>query len=111
MAERQGTDLVRALAVASSVVALLVLTKAAGYGVSLGSGFRGGPVFPAFLGAAVGTFFSLVVPGLELTPAVVAGMAGLQASTLAIVGSVVAVVLTLASSSRQANLTQKQGAP
>ncbi len=118
----------------AGIVALLIVTKAAGYGVSLGSGFRGGPVFPAlFLGAAVGTFFSLVVPGLELTPAVVAGMAagsaamlklpvssvmlavvvagsaGLEASTLAIVGSVVAVGITLAGSSRQAN-NQKQEA-
>jgi H+/Cl- antiporter ClcA len=119
----------------AAMVALLILTKAAGYGVSLGSGFRGGPVFPAlFLGAAVGTFFSLVVPGLELTPAVVAGMAagstamlrlpvssvmlavvvagnaGLQASTLAIVGAVVSMVVTLAGPSRQANQTQEQGA-
>ena len=110
----------------AGVVALLVVTKAAGYGVSLGSGFRGGPVFPAlFLGAAVGTYFSLVVPGLALTPAVVAGMAagsaamlklpvssvmlavvvagsaGLQATTLAIVGAVVSIVVTLVSSSRQ----------
>ncbi|MGA7688273.1 MAG: chloride channel protein [Jiangellales bacterium] len=115
----------------AGIVALLILTKAAAYGVSLGSGFRGGPVFPAlFLGAAVGTLFSLVVPGLELTPAVVAGMAagsaamlrlpvssvmlavvvagsaGLEASTLAIVGSVVSVVVTLAGSSRQARTNQ-----
>lgn len=119
----------------AGIVAVLVVTKAAGYGVSLGSGFRGGPVFPAlFLGAAVGTFFSLVVPGLELTPAVVAGMAagsaamlklpvssvmlavvvagsaGLEASTLAIVGSVVSVVVTLAGSSRQTNESEKQQA-
>lgn len=117
------------------VVALLVVTKAVGYGVSLGSGFRGGPVFPAlFLGAAVGTLFSLVVPGLELTPAVVAGMAagsaamlklpissvmlavvlagsaGLQATTLAIVGAVVSIVVTLATSSRRERTTDKQGA-
>jgi H+/Cl- antiporter ClcA len=116
----------------AGIVALLVVTKAAGYGVSLGSGFRGGPVFPAlFLGAAVGTFFSLVVPGLELTPVVVAGMAagaaamlklpvssvmlavvvagsaGLQATTVAIVGAVVSIVVTLAASSRQAQTTQK----
>ena len=119
----------------AGIVAVLVVTKAAGYGVSLGSGFRGGPVFPAlFLGAAVGTFFSLVVPGLELTPAVVAGMAagsaamlklpvssvmlavvvagsaGLEASTLAIVGSVVSVVVTLAGSSRQTKENEKQQA-
>ncbi len=110
----------------AGIVAFLVVAKAAGYGVSLGSGFRGGPVFPAlFLGAAVGTVFSLLVPGLALTPAVVAGMAagsaamlklpvssvmlavvvagsaGLQATTLAIVGAVVSIVVTLASSSRQ----------
>ncbi len=33
----------------AGIVALLILTKAAGYGVSLGSGFRGGPVFPALV--------------------------------------------------------------
>jgi hypothetical protein len=106
--------------------------------VPVGSGFSWIPrvvragvwpaVFPAlFLGAAVGTFFSLV----ELTPAVVAGMAGgaaamlklpvssvmlavvvagsagLQATTLAIVGAVVSIVVTLAASSRQAQSTQK----
>lgn len=115
----------------AGIVALLIATKAAGYGVSLGSGFRGGPVFPAlFLGAAVGIFFSLVVPGLELTPAVVAGMAagsaamlrlpvssvmlavvvagssGLQATTLAIVGSVVAIVITMAGSARQSDVVR-----
>jgi H+/Cl- antiporter ClcA len=108
----------------AGVVAILVVTKAIGYGVSLGSGFRGGPVFPAlFLGAAVGTCFSLLVPGLELTPAVVAGMAagsaamlklpvssvmlavviggsaGLESATLAIVGAVASIVVTLAGSS------------
>jgi len=109
----------------AAVVAVLVVTKAAAYGVSLGSGFRGGPVFPAlFLGAAVGTMFSLVAPGLALTPAVVAGMAagaaamlrlpvssvmlavvvagsaGLQSATLAIVAVVVAMVVTLAATKR-----------
>jgi H+/Cl- antiporter ClcA len=40
-----------------SVVALLLVTKALGYAVSLGAGFRGGPVFPAiFLGIAVAMF-------------------------------------------------------
>jgi H+/Cl- antiporter ClcA len=115
----------------AGILALLILTKAVGYGVSLGSGFRGGPVFPAlFLGAAVGTFTSLVVPGLDLTPAVVAGLAagsaamlklpissvmlavviagsaGLQASTLAIVGAVVALLVTLAGTSLQSQQTQ-----
>jgi len=119
-----------------AVVALLIVAKATGYGVSLGAGFRGGPVFPAlFLGAAVGILFSLLVPGLELTPAVVAGMAagaaamltlpvssvmlaivfagsqGLQATTLAIIGSVVAVVITLAVSARTPSKTQQAGAP
>ena len=107
----------------AGVLMLLVLAKAAAYSVSLGSGFRGGPVFPAlFLGAGAGIALSLVVPGLETTPAVVAGLAagsasmlrlpvasvmlavlitgqaGVQATTLAIVASVTAVVTTLASS-------------
>lgn len=114
----------------AGVLLLLVLAKAAGYSVSLGSGFRGGPVFPAlFLGAGAGMALSLVVPGLEATPAVVAGLAagsasmlklpiasvmlavlvagqaGIQATTLAIVGSVVAITVTLAVSGRQSRET------
>lgn len=120
----------------AGVLVLLVAAKAAAYAVSLGSGFRGGPVFPAlFLGAGAGMALSLVVPGLEATPAVVAGLAagsasmlrlpvasvmlavlitgqaGVDATTLAIVGSVVAVVTTLALSARQPSPTDEADSP
>lgn len=116
-----GTIVSEGPAWGAGVLVLLVLAKAAAYAVSLGSGFRGGPVFPAlFLGAGAGMALSLVVPGLEATPAVVAGLAagsasmlrlpvasvmlavliagqaGIEATTVAIVASVVAVVTTLA---------------
>jgi H+/Cl- antiporter ClcA len=55
------------------VLALLVLAKGVAYTLSLGAGFRGGPVFPALtLGLAAGTLAAILFPGLELTPAVVA---------------------------------------
>jgi H+/Cl- antiporter ClcA len=42
------------------VLLVIVVAKAIAYGVSLGCGFRGGPVFPAiFLGVAVATFACL----------------------------------------------------
>jgi H+/Cl- antiporter ClcA len=58
------------------VVALIVVAKALGYGLSLGAGFRGGIIFPAIaIGVAVGTLAADVLPGLDLTPAVVVGIA------------------------------------
>jgi H+/Cl- antiporter ClcA len=60
----------------AGVLALLVVAKGLGYAISLGSGFRGGPTFPAIaLGVATGVLASIVLPGLDITPAVVAGLA------------------------------------
>jgi H+/Cl- antiporter ClcA len=68
----------------TSVVTLLVLlvAKAIGYGISLGCGFRGGPVFPAiFLGVAVASFAHLWF-GTSSTWAVAVGAAaGMAAGT------------------------------
>lgn len=45
-----------------STVLAIIIFKAIAYAVSLGSGFRGGPFFPAmFVGAAVGLFISLAM--------------------------------------------------
>jgi H+/Cl- antiporter ClcA len=67
----------------AGVLVLLVLGKALAYGLSLGSGFRGGPVFPAtFLGIGIGVLASLVLPGLNLTPAVITGLAAGSAAVL-----------------------------
>ncbi|HUO70358.1 MAG TPA: chloride channel protein [Solirubrobacteraceae bacterium] len=54
-------------------LALLIVCKGIGYGLSLGS-YRGGPTFPAlFLGAAGGLMASHL-PGFPLQPAVAVGM-------------------------------------
>jgi H+/Cl- antiporter ClcA len=67
----------------AGVLILLLVEKALAYGLSLGSGFRGGPVFPAtFIGIGIGVLASLVLPGLELTPAVITGLAAGSAAVL-----------------------------
>ncbi len=60
-----------------AAILLLLVTKSAAYGISLGS-FRGGPVFPAlFVGAAGGVAMSHL-PGLPLVPAVAMGMGAMS---------------------------------
>ncbi len=76
-----GQASVPALAAESSTAILLLLlaAKMLGYAVSLGCGFRGGPVFPAiFLGIAVATFaveWLGVSPTLAVSVGTAAGMA------------------------------------
>ena len=75
----------------AGVVAVLLLAKGLAYLVSLGGGFRGGPVFPAmFLGTAVGILASLILPDLPVTAAVAIGIAAGMAGML---GFVIAAVL------------------
>jgi chloride channel protein, CIC family len=60
----------------AGVLILLVVAKGLAYGLSLGAGFRGGPVFPAIaLGVATAMAAADVLPGLHTTPAVAAGIA------------------------------------
>ena len=60
----------------AGVLALLVVAKGLAYALSLGAGFRGGPIFPALaIGVMLGVLGADLLPGLELTPAVAAGMA------------------------------------
>jgi H+/Cl- antiporter ClcA len=67
----------------AGVLLLLVLAKGLAYGLSLGAGFRGGPVFPAIaLGAALGAASAEVLPGLATTPAVGAGIAAATAAVI-----------------------------
>jgi H+/Cl- antiporter ClcA len=67
----------------AGVLALLVLVKGVAYALSLGAGFRGGPTFPAVtLGVATGVLGSIVLPGLDLTPAVIAGLAAAASAAL-----------------------------
>jgi H+/Cl- antiporter ClcA len=58
------------------VLLLVVLTKALAYALSLGAGFRGGPVFPAIaIGVALGVAGADLLPGLNATPAIATGVA------------------------------------
>jgi H+/Cl- antiporter ClcA len=67
----------------AGVLLLLVLAKGLAYALSLGAGFRGGPVFPAIaLGAALGVAAADLLPGLETTPALAAGMAAAAAAVV-----------------------------
>ncbi|MGH2839076.1 MAG: chloride channel protein, partial [Thermoleophilaceae bacterium] len=60
----------------AGVLLLLVVTKGLAYALSLGAGFRGGPVFPAIaIGTALGVAAADMLPGLETTPAIAAGIA------------------------------------
>jgi H+/Cl- antiporter ClcA len=60
----------------AGMLALLLVVKGAAYALSLGAGFRGGPTFPAVaLGVITGVLASVVLPGMDLTPAVIAGVA------------------------------------
>lgn len=67
----------------ASVLVLLVVAKGIAYALSLAVAFRGGLVFPAIvLGAALGVLMADVLPGLELTPAIAAGVAAASAAVL-----------------------------
>ncbi len=60
----------------AGVLVLVVLAKGLAYALSLGAGFRGGPVFPAIaIGVATAMVAADVLPGLHTTPAVAAGIA------------------------------------
>jgi chloride channel protein, CIC family len=80
---------------AGVLLAVLVI-KAMAYTLSLGAGFRGGPIFPAItLGVAAGALAAEVLPGLETTPAVLAGVAAGAAGPLrlAFSGALMATLL------------------
>ena len=67
----------------ASVLLLLVAAKGLAYALSLGAGFRGGPVFPALaIGVAVAVLAADVLPGLDTTPAVAIGLAAGTAAVL-----------------------------
>ena len=67
----------------AGVLLLLLAAKGLAYALSLGAGFRGGLVFPAItLGIVLGVAAADVLPGLETTPAVAAGIAAGTAAVL-----------------------------
>jgi H+/Cl- antiporter ClcA len=66
-----------------SVLLLVVLAKGLAYGLSLGAGFRGGPVFPGIaIGTALGVAAADLLPGFESTAAITAGVAAATAYVL-----------------------------
>jgi H+/Cl- antiporter ClcA len=67
----------------AGVLLLVVLVKGLAYALSLGAGFRGGPVFPAIaIGTALGVAGADLLPGLATTPAIAAGIAASTAYVL-----------------------------
>ena len=83
------------IAEASDGVVLAVLAaKAIAYGICLGCGFRGGPVFPAiFIGVALA---ALAVVTLDMSPTVAVAMgtaAGMAAATRLVLASLVVAAL------------------
>jgi H+/Cl- antiporter ClcA len=66
-----------------TAVIVILLGKMVVYGVALGGGTRGGPVFPAtFLGVAVAVLLVLIAPSTSLSPMVAAGVAASASAML-----------------------------
>jgi H+/Cl- antiporter ClcA len=69
----------------TSVVAVLaiVVFKAIAYGVSLGGGWRGGPIFPAtYIGVGVAVLIGLLITSVPVSALIVAGIAASVAAML-----------------------------
>lgn len=80
----------------AGVLFLLVVVKGLAYALSLGAGFRGGPVFPAIaIGVAAAMVAADVLPGLHTTPAVAAGIAAGTTAVLRIPFTAVLLVSLL----------------
>jgi len=61
----------------------IVVAKAIAYGVSLGGGYRGGPIFPStFIGVGVAVLIGLLLPSLSISALIVAGIAAACAAML-----------------------------
>ena len=84
----------------AGVLALLVVAKGLAWALSLGAGFRGGPVFPAIaIGVSVAMVGANALPGLETTPAVAAGIAAGTAAVLRVPFTAVLLATLLIGSS------------
>ena len=80
-----------------SVLLVAAAAKLVAYVLALGSGFRGGAIFPAvFIGAALGTGVAAVVGPASVTGLVAAGVAAAVAATIRLPfsGALLAVLLT-----------------
>jgi H+/Cl- antiporter ClcA len=86
----------------AGVLALLALAKGLAYALSLGAGFRGGPVFPALaIGVAVAVMTADFLPGFETTPAIATGLAAATAAALRVPFTAVLLATILLGSSAQ----------
>jgi H+/Cl- antiporter ClcA len=84
----------------AQVLLLLVAAKGLAYALSLGAGFRGGPVFPALaVGVAIGVLAADVLPGLETTPAIATGIAAGTSAVLRVPFTAVLLATLLLGSS------------
>jgi len=72
-----------------------LLCKGLAFAVSLGGGFRGGPIFPSlFLGGLIGMIGAQLLPGISPAAAFYVGMAAATAASLQIpLGSILLVAL------------------
>ena len=78
------------------VLLALALTKMIAVSVTLGSGWRGGIIIPCFLvGACLGRAFSLLVPGLDPTLAMVCAMAAVNIAVMKVPLGTVLVLVTM----------------
>jgi H+/Cl- antiporter ClcA len=84
----------------AGVLALLVVAKGLAWSLSLGGGYRGGPVFPAIaIGVAAAVAAANAFPGLETTPAVATGIAAGTAAVLRVPFTAVLLATLLLGSS------------
>ena len=79
---------------------VVALAKVLVYGVSLGSGFRGGPVFPAvYIGVVAGTATAVIVDDASLSAYVAAGIAAGGAASMRLPFTAVLLAVLLCSES------------
>lgn len=64
-----------------ATVIVILIARLLVYGTALGSGFRGGPIFPAcFLGVTFGVGVHLLLPGVSVSPMAAVGIAAASAA-------------------------------
>ena len=86
----------------AGVLALVVLAKGSAYALSLGAGFRGGPVFPALaIGVAFTVMAADLLPGFATTPAIAIGLAAGTAAVLRVPFTAVLLATLVLGSSAQ----------
>jgi len=87
----------------AGVIAVVIVAKFLAYGVSLGCGFRGGPIFPAcFLGVALG---ALAVVWFDVSPTLAIALgtaAGMAAQTRLLVSPILFSTLLVGSAGHDA---------